>query len=228
MITIIHGDDITSSRNYFLDTKKQKAGAVSLTAEQTNMTDLAQAFEGGGLFEETKSIFIEELFTKKKKGKELDAILAYINQQAKTQDIYLWEKKTLTPTSLKSLISPITKLFKLPQVLFRFLDSIKPNNSQEVLRLFHNTLKTADTEMAFFMLVRQFRLLLAVRENASIEEVQRLAPWQKSKLLTQAKSFSKNELVNTYIALHEIDRDAKTGRHDAPLTTNIDFLLLAL
>lgn len=228
MITIIHGDDIAASRNHFLELKKQKKGEVSFTADQINMTDLAQVFEGGGLFNETKYVFIEELMTKKKKSKELDAILSYLNRQAKNHEIYLWEKKTISPTTLKSLTTPTVKTFKLPQELFRFLDSIKPSNSQETLMLFHNTLKTTEAEMVFFMLIRQLRLLLAVRENARIEEVQRLAPWQKSKLLTQAKSFPKNELVNTYIALHEIDKEIKTGRHDAPLTTSIDFLLLAL
>lgn len=228
MITVIHGDDITTSRNHFLEVKKQKNGATLFTAEQINITDLAQVFEGGDLFEETKCIFIEELMTKKKKSKELDAILSYLNQQAKNHEIYLWEKKILTPASLKSLSSPVTKIFRLPQELFRFLDSLKPNNSRDVLRLFHSTLKTTDVEMVFFMLVRQFRLLLAIRENASIDEVQRLAPWQKSKLLTQAKSFPQTRLINTYIALHGMDRDAKTGRQGSSLTTNIDFFLLAL
>ena len=152
-----------------------------------------------------------------------------MTEQGKSHDIYLWEKKLLTPSVLKQLKNAIIQAHKLPQELFRFLDAIRPDNAYITINLFHRALKTTEAEMLFFMLIRQFRLLLALREaNAPIEEVQKLAPWQIIKLRQQAKLFSDDRLFSIYISLSEIDKEAKTGASTTPLTTTIDFLLLAL
>lgn len=228
MITLFHGDDTASSRNAFIQAKQMTKNAVTFSADQINLTDLAQSLQGDLLFAEIKGVFLEDLFTKKK-GDELTAITAYLTEQGKSHDIYLWEKKLLAPSVLKQLKNATIQAHKLPQELFRFLDAIRPDNAYITINLFHRALKTTEAEMLFFMLIRQFRLLLALREaNAPIEEVQKLAPWQIIKLRQQAKLFSDDRLFSIYISLSEIDKEAKTGASTTPLTTTIDFLLLAL
>ncbi|MBI4084790.1 MAG: hypothetical protein HY431_02690 [Candidatus Levybacteria bacterium] len=227
MLTLIHGDDTASSRNAFLKAKEKAQNQVSFSGDQVNLTDLAQALQGNGLFAEIKAVYIEDLFSKKK-GEELMAITSYLTDQGKQHDIFLWEKKILTPPVLKQLKNAAVEVYKLPQELFRFLDAIKPKNT-DTISLFHSALETTDSEMLFFMLIRQFRLLLALKETeAPIDEVQKLAPWQKSKLKRQARLFSSNELISVYNRLSKIDRETKTGAATTPLTTTIDFLLLAL
>lgn len=228
MITILHGDDTAASRNALYQAKQKTKYAVTFTGDEVNLTDLAQALQGDGLFTEIKTIFIEDLFNKKR-GDELEAIIAYLTEQGKEHAIYLWERKLLTATTLKLIKNATIAAYKLPQELFRFLDAIRPNNSDHAITLFHRALSTTDSEMLFFMLVRQFRLLLAVKEtDTPIEEVQKLAPWQKSKLKQQAKLFSRDKLFSAYTHLSKIDKQAKTGEATTPLTTTIDFLLLAL
>lgn len=229
MITLIHGDDITASRNYFLDIKIKHKGAPSFSGESVTLTDLAQALQGDGLFEEIKSVYIEELFGKKKKGRELDAMLDFLNRESKTHAIYLWEKKPIPQTSLKTLTALDIKLFKLPQELFRFLDAVRPGNAEELITLFHAALKTNEPEMLLYMLTRQIRLLLSQKDpETTIDEITRLAPWQKSKLKKQADKFKASDLLNLYRSLFLLDVKQKTGTGTSSLSSSIDFLLLAL
>jgi hypothetical protein len=99
-----------------------------------------------------------------------------------------------------------------------------------MINLFHNALKNTLEELIFFMLQRQFRLLLAVcqNENTSIDEVTRLAPWQKSKLERQAKFFQSDKLLTTYKKIYQIEMAQKTGNLPYSLICAIDFLLLDL
>src|ERR1700704_4814959 len=90
MLTIIHGTDIVASRKYFLDQKQAKPDSLSLDAESVNLTDLAQVIEGGGLFGESKFIFIEQFLTKRKKSGDYKDIIAYLDSHAADHTIFLW------------------------------------------------------------------------------------------------------------------------------------------
>ena len=84
--------------------------------------------------------------------------------------------------------------------------------------------------MVFFMLIRQFRLLLALREKSTvhIDEVKRLAPWQMGKLQKQALLFSPEKLVFLYSQLADIDANHKIGKLSLPLDSTIDIFLLEI
>lgn len=238
MITIIHGNDIATSRKYFMNEKERFVNSLLIDGQKIDLTDLIQIFEGGELFVEQKNFFIEQLLSKRKKSKELDQILEYINKNGIENDIYIWEEKEITPASIKTLKNPVVKTFKLPQTLFLFLENIKPGNGKTPVRLFHETIENSDPEMVFFMIVRQIRTLLALHlggvngrtasEVSTISEVSRLAPWQKSKLQAQADFFEPVELIHIYNKLFEIEKGLKTGGLSANLTQTIDFLLLEI
>lgn len=226
MITILHGDDITASRSHLLEKKQAAPGTVTLTTEQLNLTDLAQIFEGEGLFEETKTVCIEDFFTKRKKGKEQDAILTYLLSQGAHHDIVFWEKKQLTPSVLKLVKGARVIVFKLPQEIFSFLDGIRPGNAKQSMETFHKALKNTEAEMLFYMLIRQFRILLALKDpKPTIDEAERLQPWQKTKLLSQSRTFDVVTLRKKYKALYEIDLQQKTGENATALPATIDFFL---
>lgn len=229
MIIIIHGDDTVSSRKYFLDQKRDITDPLTFDGEKVTITDLVQIFEGGSLFSDEKVVFIEELF-KRKAGKDLSEIISYLNT-AKFGNVFIWEGKTLGKSALSLFPKATHKTFTLPQSLFQFLDRMQPENKEDLVRLFRQTLKSADSELVFYMLVRQFRLLLAVFdrvEKNSIDELSRLAPWQKSKLQRQAGFFSLEKLKNLYQKLYTIDFAQKTSSSPLSLTKQIDFFLLDL
>lgn len=231
MITIIHGDDIVSSRKSWLDQRKAEA---ILDGEKLTLTESMQVFEGGGLFEDHKKIFIENFF-KRKKSVELSQIAEVIDRNSKTSDILFWDGKELTKSQVSLFNNPVLKIFKYPQSMFLFLDSLAPGKGKDLVLLFHRTLQNSEEELIFFMLIRQFRLLLALSSHChpelgsgSIDEVKRLAPWQRGKLEKQAKSFSIDQLKSIYRRLFEIDLALKTGALSLSLVQAIDIFLLDL
>lgn len=218
MITVIHGEDIASSRNYFISEKEKYENSVIYDAKSLSEQGLLEILQAKNLFFDQKGIFIENLLLLKNKD-----FIELVKKAGTDSNIYIWEGKEISSTELLGL-KAISKLFKLPQELFVFLDNIRPNNSQNVY-FFRNALKNSPEDLIFYMLIRQFRLLLAVSGDAEIDEAKRLLPWQREKLERQAKLFSEKDLKRTYNKLYKIDHDIKTGEASS-LTSSIDFLLL--
>lgn len=239
MITIIHGDDIASSRSYFLELRQKQKNFVSFDGGKMTITDIVQNIEGSGLFEDTKTIFIEDFLTiLKKTNSESKTILDYIIKNAKSFNFILWESKEISKRDLSLFEKAIVKYFKLPKNIFLFLDNLKPLNSKNLLSLFHQALDSGiKEELILFMIQRQIRLLLALSGDSSpmaqndigtIDEVSRLAPWQTEKLENQATLFSELQLKQIYKKLYEIEIAQKTGTLSLSLVQAIDFLLLEM
>lgn len=225
MITIIHGDDIVLSRKKFLEYKTEKD--VLLEGKNLTSQKLLESFTGG-LFGNSNKVYIENLLSIKKNVSNFDQISKLILLQSKNSDIFIWEGTEVTFNNLSIFKGAKSEVFKLPQSLFSFLDNLKPNNKENV-SLFHQALVNSDSEMIFYMLLRQFRLLTALSDSSSIQidEVKRLQPWQKDKLGRQLRYFSVEQLKNIYNNLFEIDLKVKTGEI-TNLTTAIDFFLIGL
>jgi len=230
MITIIHGDNIAESRNHFLELKQKQKDAISFDYKNVTLAELIQNIEGSGLFSDSKTIFIEEFLTKlKKTDKPAKEILDFIVKSSKENNIILWESKEILKKDLYSLKNADIKVFKLPKNIFLFLDNIRPNNSRNMLKLFHNALESKiKEEIILFMLQRQIRLLLSLLDSGekSIDEIERLAPWQMGKLQSQSRLFTVSDLKKIYKRLYEIELGQKTGALSLSLSQSIDFLLL--
>lgn len=225
MITIIHGDDIVTSRRYFLEEKEKVQNPTTFSGGDISLTSLVQIFEGNALFEKEETVFIEDFLHIKKD------ILSYLQKTPKLVNVFLWEGKVLVKKQTDIFPNAVIKTFTLPKLLFTFLDSIRPGSGRKLIALANDVLKTTEADLLFFMLVRQFRLLLALSENAShetIDEVNRLAPWQKSKLQKQVGLFTKDVLKSLYKRLFYIDLEVKTGKSSLPLRTTVDFFLLEI
>ncbi|RJQ37868.1 hypothetical protein C4559_03015 [Candidatus Microgenomates bacterium] len=226
MITLIHGDDAASSRKYLNEEKQKSNDSSAFGGEKLTLSDLTQVIEGGGLFSDEKNIFIED-FLKRKPGTEFNEIIALVEKNSKSINIYFWESKELTKKQTSLFKSPKIMLFKFPQYVFSLMDSIKPGNGKNLLAMLYQN-KNIDIELIFYMLIRQIRLLLVLSDNSNeqIDEVKRMAPWQKSKLQKQSSFFSVDELKNIYKKLYEIDLAQKTGNLNLSLEQTIDILLL--
>jgi len=230
MITIIHGDDVVSSRNAFLLEKEKTKSGHTFDGTKITLTDIVQVVEGGTLFHDDQKLFIEDFFSKRKESKEITDITTFVKRAEKI-DVIFWESKELSRKNISLFPKAQVKTYTLPQLLFTFLDAIRPGNAKTLLLLFDDIAKRSEIELVFYMLVRQFRLLLAVSDSDtkdSIDEVSRLAPWQKNKLLKQAQLFSKEELQTLYQKLYELDKNVKTGNVTLPFRHLIDFFLLGI
>lgn len=225
MITIIHGDDIVASRKFFNEEKSKKDNIKSFSGSYS-LTSIMQAFEGS-LFDNEISIYIESLLDNKK-NTEKEGIINYLSTQKNLGNVYLWEDKEIPLKTLQVFKNSQNKVFKLPKLLFTFLDSIKPDDGKQLIILFHTILEQSDPDFVFAMILRQFRLLLAVSEPDSIEEIKRLGPWQITKLKKQSSFFTEKQLLVQYNKLFTIDNKLKTGTLILTLTQAIDFFLCDL
>lgn len=227
MITIIHGDDVVSSRNLFLEEKKKSTSPI-VDAATLELSYLVQMFEGTSLLSDNKNLFVEYFFSKIS-SKMLDDIASYLNRVHKNGHIVFWESKEIGKKSLTLFKNPTIRTFKLPKALFAFLESIQPG-ARSNLAYFHKALQTTEPELLFYMIVRQFRLLIAILAGSknSIDEVTRLAPWQRGRLKRQARFFSLDSLKRNYEKLFAIELAHKTGKSPLSLTQSIDFFLADL
>lgn len=228
MLYIFHGDDTALSRKQFIDLLHTKEGKL-FAGKDVKKEQLLQVFEGGSLFGDEKQVFIEDLLTQRKLSKDAEAVLDYIST-IEVGDVYLWEGKELTKKQLGLLPKATVKMFKIPQALFQFLDALRPNNTKQMITLFHTVCQQTEVELVFFMLVRQTRILLAVSSQAEIpiDELKRLSPWQKSKLQKQAAMLGTQRLLAFHKKLYAIDYAQKTSSLSIPLKETIDILLVEI
>ncbi len=227
MILVIHGTDTAKSRNIYIETRQKIANPTVFEGKNLDYNTFFQTFEGDSLFSSDKDVFIENFFSNKKSNStELKQIVDYINQNPNL-NIVFWEDKELTKTQTALIKKAQVSLFNYPQILFSFLDNVYPNNSK-TLGLFKDLEKQMETELIFYMLIRQFRLMLGVELGSQIDETKRMAPWQESKLRSQGSRFSKEKLISLYKKLMDIDYETKFGLSPTPLSKRIDFFLLDL
>ncbi len=229
MITIIHGNDIESSRNFYFAEKNKLQNPVFISGDGITFDQIFQTAENKTFFEEKIVILIENFFSKNKTNNaEFKKIISYLDSN-KTIDVIFWEDDEISKTSLNPFKNATVKVFSYPQGLFTFLDNIKPRNGQNLIKLFHQLLKTMAPELVFFMITRQLRIMLSLGNGEmQIDEVKRLAPWQLSKFRSQAAAFGKAKLLATYNQLFEIEINQKTGKVPYSMEKSIDFFLLCL
>jgi len=227
MIVIIHGTDIAKSRNFYIETRQKVANPVIFEGKNLDYNVFFQTFEGDSLFTSDKDVFIENLFSSKKSNStDIKQIVEYINKNDGL-NIVFWEDKELTKAQTALIKKSQVNLFNYPQILFTFLDSIYPSNTK-TLSIFKELEKQMETELIFYMLVRQFRLMLGVELDSQIDETKRMAPWQESKIRSQSSRFSKDKLASLYKKLMDIDYETKFGLSPSSLSKRIDFFLLDL
>lgn len=225
MITILHGDDIVSSREELFKLKNAATDTVTFQGKTLTIEKLREVMTGRELFVEGQKLIIFENLLSSPQSQEFTS---YITKEKSQSSLVIWEEKELTNAKLKIFKNAQIKLFKLKPVIFNFLDSILPSQGQLLVKMFHDILKTAQPEIVFYMLTRQFRLMLALSDSGSspIDEVKRLAPWQRGKISRQASFFGKEQLVEVYKKLYKIETEYKTGQNTMPLATTLDLFLL--
>ncbi|MBI5465135.1 hypothetical protein HY946_00820 [Candidatus Gottesmanbacteria bacterium] len=226
MITILHGDDIVKSRQELETIKKQYPNAeiIFLDGRKLDLTSVKQALESSSMFSRSRLVIIEN-FLASKKNKNQEEILGYLAKEPSETELIFWESVSLTSPGLARLKGARVLEFKPEAVLFKFLESIRPANTEETLVLLGRCIRGGPPEIIFYMLVRQFRLLLLVKDGitSGVEELDRLADWQKQRLVRQAKCFDLKQLVDIYHQLLEIDSQQKTGENafDLPKTLEL-------
>lgn len=229
MIYLLHGDNQVESRKKLTDiieqAKEERKEIIKLEGLKVNFNQILISLESASLFGQEKLVVIENLLSRPK-SKEKEKIIKYLKKETIAPDLVLWEKKGISGTTLRWFPKNWQiQLFKTPVIIFRFLDSIRPSNTREMLILLKEAVKKESPELIFYMLARQIRLLILAKDLG--KKGLSGAPWQIAKLLRQTSSFTLKQLTNIYQKLLKIDIDIKTGQSLMPLDWHLDLLVAA-
>lgn len=224
---IIHGEDIVSARNRLNElieaTKDKSRDVKRLIAKDLDLTTATQVLTAATLFGETPLIVIEGLFSLTK-SKNKDSLLEFISRY-QDRNLLLFEDRALSPAALKPFAKAKPEEYKPAAIIFSFLDSLRPGGGAKSLKLLTNLETTRQpAELIFALLVRQVRLLIQALEPNRLK----MAPWQKSKLISQARAFGEEGLLKLHADLYHLDKNIKTGANPLDLSLQLMSLIANL
>lgn len=218
-IIILHGDDTEKSYarlQKFVDVAKERSWEV------TYIDDSNQSFE--------ESLSATSLF-----GNERFFILKDVKHLSKKDFVWLNKKyielsgtlivycdSVLNATTLKSFPkeSKIEE-FKLPVIIWNFLDDFIPGNCTREVSVLHKILDKQPVEFVFTLIARHLRDLYWLKTDAASAG---FPFWKINKLKSQASKFSESQLKDLIGFLAEIDVKVKTSK--ASLADELDLLII--
>jgi DNA polymerase III delta subunit len=223
---ILHGENTVLSRQRLkeeIETFKEKSKGEVLKFEAQNLTlvDFQQAIESPSLISNERLVILEGLFGGRKNNQK-EKILGYLKKN-NPENLIIWEGKKIDGRTLLSFKAKVFK-FDLPLVIFRFLDSLFPGNSRNSLELFHQCLEQDPPELIFFLMARQFRMLILAVDLGQ-EGLPKMQNWQIGKLIHQGQKFGLQPLLALYKELLKIDWQQKTGQTPFNLVSQLDLFL---
>ena len=190
MIYIFHGDNLKESRQA-VNSKLEKLKDHQITRldhKDINLDNLNNLLHGASLFSEKKALFISNFFSITKATQ--DKLVKIFTQKSQPElNIYIWQDKNLTPTQLKIFPQSESYFFKADEHLFTCLYSIKPNNTQNFLKLYQQIIDSQLYDLFLYFVKNSFR-----------------------KQLTSYSKFDQNSLKKAYLNLIELDFQNKTGK----------------
>lgn len=218
-VILLHGDHSLDSyhRLQKLIIVAKKRGWEIVKIGSNNNLSLPEKFTTSNLFQEEK-LFIVENLTKIKKA-DLEWFKKNIKRLSGTTIIY--HSGTITGGLLK-LIPKTTKTeeYKLPKLIFKFLESFWPGNSTNSIKLLHEVIKNESPEFVFNLLSRHFRdLYWVVLDKDSLA----YPGWRVSKLTRQAKRFKSGKIAELIKVFAKIDIEAKTSK--VSIIDSLDFII---
>lgn len=137
--------------------------------------------------------------------------------------VVVYHNDFLGKTILESLPKGVKlEEFKLPRLIFVFLDSFYPGNAKRTLTLLHEVLEKEPVEFVFALLARHVRDLYWAKTDSPLP----VPSWRAQKLKNQAGKFTKGTLEEIIKSLAETDIKVKTSQ--AELTSSLDLLAINL
>lgn len=228
MITIFCGEDSVAARAAYIKTinsyKEKELEILSLP--NSSVLDIKKGLADNlSLFSSQKVFCIENLekysFKKSTKATKNEVYEALVSIAADKSIILLdfEDEKQARELKLKELATvyeskPATSIFKL-------MDECIPLNKEQFIKSLRVVCETQDEMFVFIMFTRHVRqLILAAHDELSAK----LPPWQKGKILAQAKKWDKNVLTHFYSGLIKIEINAKTSADPYGIRKSLEIL----
>ena len=222
---IIHGDNQVESRQFLISqieqAKTKDKEVVRFEGKKIELERLHQALEGLSLLRKKKLVVIENLLTKSPQKSIIDYLIK--NQP---RNLIIWEGKEISQTKINKFKAQ-ARFFKLPPIIFKFLDALLPGNSRRSLSLLKQAVGQSSAENVFYMLARQIRYLIIANQIGK-EGLSELHSFQQQKIAGQARKFELSQLLTFHRKLLYIDWQQKTGQAPMDLAGQLDLLVASL
>jgi hypothetical protein len=227
MLTILHGQNVTNSRNLLnsliRQAQKKNQTIARITTENFQADNLVNALEPD-LFNQEKLIILDDF--QKFSLSQQKKIAQIINRFSSEKKIIIWANKNLPAKILKLFPKKQDQLFKPDKTIFSFLDSLSPDNKKNSLQLLNRTLEKEATGLIFYLLVGRIEDLIIAKSEHQKEL--KKAPWQKKRLINQAKKFSQDQLAKILEKLIFLDYQQKTGQMPYSFEFGLELLIANL
>ncbi len=218
-VILLHGDHSLDSYHRLqklIQVAKERGWEIVKVGSNDNLS-LPEKFTTSNLFEGERFYVIENLGKIRKA--DLDWFKKNIDRLSGTTIIY--HNNTITNSLLK-LIPKVSKTeeYKLPKLIFKFLESFWPGNTRNSIKLLHEVIKKESPEFVFNHLSRHLRDLYWVTLD---KDSMPYPGWRISKLTQQAKRFKNGKIAKLINRFAEEDMAVKTSK--ANILESLDFII---
>ena len=228
MLYIYCGEDTIAARlAYTKEIEKYRSTLAEIvTISASSLVEMNKGIANNLNLFSTQTVFsVENLekfgFKKSTKTKE-DVVYEAIFSIAQNRSVILLdfeEGKQARQLKLKDLATVFES--KPATSIFNLVEECIPGNKDGFIQSLRIVCQTQDEQFVFIMLYRQIRqLVLALTNGLS----GKLSPWQKTKILGQAKKWEKEHLVNFYSGLIKIETGSKTNSNPFGIHKSIEIL----
>jgi len=218
-IIVLHGDDTQKSYlrlKKFIDTARERSWEIEFIDDPT--INFEEILSGNSLFGNERIFILRNV--KKVSKKQFE----WMNKNYKnlSGNLIIYNEGTLGVTVLKELPkdSKIEE-FKLPVLLWNFLDRIAPGNPSNTLVTFHKIIEKSPPEFVFTLIARQIRDLYWIKADPNSSA---FPSWRASKLKSQASLFTIEKLQTLLNELSLLDIKVKSSKTD--LVSSLDLLII--
>lgn len=218
-ILVIHGDYTVKSLDRLSEIIKisKEKGWEIIRVSDDEKFNISERLSGRSLFA-SKVLYVIDNFKKittsdlnwiKKNNEKLDGFLV------------VYHTGIISKTALNKFPKGYKhEEFTLPKLIWKFFDSIYPNNAKQCLTILHEVVKTEPLEFVFHLLARHIRDLYWLSIDPKGLDYQ---PWRIGKLKSQASRFEVNKLKQLINKLAQLDIDVKTSKEE--LLPGLDFTI---
>lgn len=220
-IVILHGDDTEKSYarlTKFVEVAKKRSWEINYFDDPA--IPIEDSLTSVSLFGNERFFILKN--SRKISKKDYDWIKKNYTNLSGTLIFYF--DSTLNSSALKNFPSDSkVEEYKLPVLIWNFLDGLVPGNCSREVQLLHRILdrQTQPVEFVFTLIIRHFRDLYWVKENASSAG---FPFWKMNKLKSQASHFTSGQLKNLIQVLADIDIKVKTSNSD--LAAELDLFII--
>lgn len=218
-IIILHGEDVNKSYDRlkrFIETAKSRSWEVAFIDDAPG--SLQENLSTNSLFGAERFFILRDV---KKLGKKE---FEWLNKKygELSGNFIIYHEGVLGQTFLKNLPKEAKiEEYKLPKLIWSFLESMRPGSSVSSVKLFHKIIEKDAPELVFSLMFRQFRDLYWSKVDPKSMQI---PSWRLQKLKAQSSHFSQEQLEEIVSRFVEIDVSVKSGQED--LVSSLDLFII--